>query len=232
MRQAAEWENRLFDRLIDLLDGFKEVRLNRLRSEDLFDDVVEVSRTAANIKIRTQSETFKRLMFSQSSMYVLLGAVVFTVPVFSDTAGGGSITKTTTALVFVVGACFGLVQSIPILTAANAAADNIEQLETSLLATTAAAQAGAVEPAKRFDRDRRAQHRIPLRRQMVRGDLSDRAAGLHLAVRRAGLHHRRQRIRQIDLPEGARGPLQARFGRGHVRRRAASTTGRGRAIAN
>ncbi len=151
MREASEWENRLFDRLIDLLDGFKEVRLNRARSEDLFGDIVEVSRTAANIKIRTQSEVFKRLVFSQSSMYVLLGAVAFAVPTFSDTVGGGSITKTITALVFVVGACFGLVQSIPILTAANAAADNIERLETSLMATLAAARAGAAEPSKRFD---------------------------------------------------------------------------------
>ncbi len=48
-REAADWDNRLFDRLIDLLDGFKEVRLNRSRSDDLFDDVVEVSRKAANI---------------------------------------------------------------------------------------------------------------------------------------------------------------------------------------
>ncbi len=56
-REAAEWDNRLYDRLMDLLDGFKEVRLNRSRSDDLFDDIVEVSRTAANIKIRTQSES-------------------------------------------------------------------------------------------------------------------------------------------------------------------------------
>ena len=43
----------------------------------------------------------------------------------SDTLGGSSIAKTTTALLFVVGACFGLVQSIPILLNANAAADRI-----------------------------------------------------------------------------------------------------------
>ncbi len=83
-REAAEWDNRLFDRLTDLLDGFKEVRLNSARSDDLFDDIIEVSRTAANIKIRTQSETFKRLVFSQSSIYILLGAIVFVTPVLGD----------------------------------------------------------------------------------------------------------------------------------------------------
>ena len=36
-REAAEWENRLFNRLMDLLDGFKEVRLNSSRSEDLYE---------------------------------------------------------------------------------------------------------------------------------------------------------------------------------------------------
>jgi cyclic peptide transporter len=150
-REAAEWENRLFNRLMDLLDGFKEVRLNSSRSEDLYSDIDEVSRTAANIKIRTQAETFRRMVLLQSSMYAMLGAIVFVVPVFSGTLGGASISKTVTALVFVMGTCFGLVQMIPILSAANAAADNIGRLEARLLATLADAQVGAAEPARRFD---------------------------------------------------------------------------------
>src|SRR6185295_15618790 len=134
-QRAAAWERRLFDRLTDFLDGFKEVRLNRARSADLFDDAVDVSRTAANIKIKTQAETFKMIVTSQISMYVLLGAVVFVAPQFSASLGGAALTKTTTPLMFIVGACFGLVQSIPVLLNANAAADRIEQLEIELQAT-------------------------------------------------------------------------------------------------
>jgi putative pyoverdin transport system ATP-binding/permease protein len=150
-REAAEWDNRLFDRLMDLLDGFKEVRLNRARSDHLFDDVVEVSRTAANIKIRSQSESYKQLVFSQSSMYLLLASVVFVVPMFSDTKGG-SILQVTTALMFVVGVCMGIVQTIPILLAANVAADNIERLEARLRAIAAAGEVAAIAPRQRFDR--------------------------------------------------------------------------------
>src|ERR1700758_911079 len=120
--ESAAWERRLFDRLTDFLDGFKEVRLNRARSDDLYADASEVSMTAANIKIRTQAETFKMIVTSQVSMYVLLGAVVFVAPNLSNTLGGTSVAKATTALLFIVGACFGLVQSIPILLNANAAA--------------------------------------------------------------------------------------------------------------
>jgi len=149
--ESAAWERRLFDRLIDFLDGFKEVRLNRLRSDDLFDDALEVSKTAANIKIRTQAETFKMIVLTQISMYILLGAVVFVAPNLSDTLGGTGLAKATTALLFVVGACFGLVQSIPILLNANAAADRIARLEAALRDIVADEPRDVVAP-KSFDR--------------------------------------------------------------------------------
>src|ERR1700733_128641 len=103
---ASVEERRLFDRLADFLDGFREVRLHAGRSDDLFDDAVEVSRAAANIKIRAQAETFRLIASAQSYMYLCLAAVVFVVPTFSETLSDGAVTKTTTALLFVIGACF------------------------------------------------------------------------------------------------------------------------------
>ncbi len=150
-QRSAEWERRLFDRLTDFLDGFKEIRLNNARSDDLFDDAVDVSRTAANIKIKSQAETFKLIVTSQISMYVLLGAVVFVAPQFSSDLGGAALTKTTTALMFIVGACFGLVQSIPVLLNANAAADRIAQLEISLRAA-ASTERHDIPIRKRFEK--------------------------------------------------------------------------------
>jgi putative ATP-binding cassette transporter len=150
--ESAAWERRLFDRLIDFLDGFKEVRLNRLRSDALFDDALEVSKTAANIKIRTQAETFKMIVLTQISMYILLGAVVFVAPNLSDALGGTSLAKATTALLFVVGACFGLVQSIPILLNANAAADRIAKLEAALRDIVADTEPREITVPKHFDR--------------------------------------------------------------------------------
>ena len=150
--ESAAWERRLFDRLTDFLDGFKEVRLNAVRSDDLFADALEVSKTAANIKIRTQAETFKMIVTSQISMYVLLGAVVFVAPSLSSSLAGSSIAKTTTALLFVVGACFGLVQSIPILLNANAAAGRIDRLEEALETTLIPRERRAVTAGRRFER--------------------------------------------------------------------------------
>jgi putative ATP-binding cassette transporter len=143
--RAAEQERRLFDRLTDFLDGFKEVRLNAARSADLFADSVAVSRGAANIKIGAQVETFRQIVSTQSYMYILLGAVVFVAPVFSSSLAGESITQTTTALLFVVGAAFGLVQSIPILSNANAAADRLAKLDVDLHAAVSQARDGIPE---------------------------------------------------------------------------------------
>lgn len=151
-QKSAEWEQRLFDRLTDFLDGFKEVRLNSDRSADLFEDATEVSRAAANLKIRSQAETFKLIVSSQLSMYVLLGAVVFLAPQFSDSLGGQALTKTTTALMFIVGACFGLVQSIPVLLNANAAADRVHRLEITLRARTTPVDEQLIEPLAHFDK--------------------------------------------------------------------------------
>jgi putative ATP-binding cassette transporter len=145
--RAAEHERRLFDRITDFLDGFKD---NRPRSDALFDDAVNVSRVAANIKISAQSETFKQIAYSQGYMYILLGTVVFVAPQFSESLGGASIAKITAALLYVIGACFALVQSIPILMNANAAAARIQRLEETLRSTVSSETDEVVSP-KSFD---------------------------------------------------------------------------------
>jgi putative pyoverdin transport system ATP-binding/permease protein len=148
-REASEWTNRLFDRLTDVLDGFKEVRLNKQRSDQLIDEVSEVSSTAAYVKIKTDADNFHRMLLSQIAMYLLLGAVVFIAPQLSS-GTGGSITKAILALLFVVGASFGLVQSIPMFASANAAAGRIEQLENDLKATARSADIATADIPKRF----------------------------------------------------------------------------------
>jgi len=147
---ASEQERHFLSRLTDFLDGFKEVRMHAGRSADLFDDAVEASEESANIKIRVQAATFRLIASSQAYMYLLLAIVVFVAPLFSDSAGNASITKTTTALLFVIGAFFGLVQSIPVLLNANAAADRLAKLEVDLR-QTASAEAASDRLPVRFD---------------------------------------------------------------------------------
>jgi putative ATP-binding cassette transporter len=149
-REAAKWERRMLSGMTDILDGFKEVRLNGRRSDELIAAVNAVSRKAANIKIRTQSESLKQLVFSQSALYVLLGTIVFVVPVFTDGTAGGSITKNMTAVLFVIGACFGIMQMVAMLAAADAAARHMEHLEEALRASIVAPTDATLVPRSQF----------------------------------------------------------------------------------
>lgn len=149
--KASAQERKLYDRLSDFIDGFKEIRLNRSRSEALFEDTVAVSRNAANIKINAQAETFKQIASTQGYMYILLGAIVFVAPQFSDALGGASIAKITAALLYVIGSCFSLVQTIPILMNANAAANRIVQLEETLRASVSSEEGDITAPTS-FDK--------------------------------------------------------------------------------
>src|SRR5262249_36753554 len=72
--------------------------------------------------------------------------VVFVAPQFSDSLGGASVAKITAALLYVIGACFALVQSIPILMNANAAADRIQRLEDTLRSSVSSETDEVVSP--------------------------------------------------------------------------------------
>jgi putative ATP-binding cassette transporter len=151
LRRSLEAENVLMDRLADLLEGFKEVRLNRARSNDLDGDIRSSSTTAADLKIKAQVDGLRQFVFSQAAFYVLVGAVVFIVPIFSSSVGN-SMVKTATALLFVVGAISSVVQCIPMLAAATASAEKISKLEELLQATARNGYDDETEPARPFSK--------------------------------------------------------------------------------
>ena len=149
--ELAAWERRLFDRMTDFLDGFKEVRLNRARSDNLYDDAREVSKTAANIKIRTQAETFKMIVSSQISMFVLIGAVVFVAPNLSDFVRRRVDLEDHDGIVVRGRSVLRTSPVHPILLNANAAASRLDQLE-SLLRGPRPRPAADIPLPKRFDK--------------------------------------------------------------------------------
>jgi len=124
-------ENDLFDALTHMLEGFKEVRMNRRRSDDLFAHYVEISQSAAERKTHTQTAIARMFIFSQLSFYILLGVVVFIVPRINDTYSN-ELVKITTAVLFLVGPISSLVGTMPNLAQADAACENIESLDAAL----------------------------------------------------------------------------------------------------
>src|SRR5258708_25516996 len=80
VHETLRRENDLFDSLTHLLTGFKEVRMNRARSNDLFASFEEISHDATERTINTQAQISRMFIFSQAAFYVLLGVIVSVVP--------------------------------------------------------------------------------------------------------------------------------------------------------
>jgi putative ATP-binding cassette transporter len=144
---AAQVETEFLGSLEHVLDGFKELKVNRAKSEDLFEhQYSRIVGQAREIKVRTSLEYVTNFIFSQTFFYVLIAVLVFLLPVLSP-AYADVVIKATAAVLFIVGPLSSLVGAIPVYARAKVAMDNITGLET-FLDTPEASSERRVEPAK------------------------------------------------------------------------------------
>ncbi len=149
LHRASERENRLFELLTDMLDGFKEVKMNPRRSDGVYAHYRQISESTAAVKIDTQTQLAVQFIFSQTMFYLLVAAMVFVVPRLSETYND-IIVKATTAVLFLIAPISNMVSSVPIFANANVSIENIERLE-GLLDESAGASATAAEPAAELE---------------------------------------------------------------------------------
>jgi putative ATP-binding cassette transporter len=134
--EATRRENSLMDALTDFLNGFKEVKMNTAKGNALLEHIEKLSKATADIKIKTLTFHASHLIFSQGSFFLLLATIVFIVPRFTPMYDD-VLVKMTTAILFLIGPITAMAGSIPVLAAANAAAENIYALEAKLTGASA-----------------------------------------------------------------------------------------------
>jgi putative pyoverdin transport system ATP-binding/permease protein len=149
--EASRHERLLFDRLTDLLDGFKEVQLNRARSVDLGADIAASSGSVTQLKTRADSHFASAFVFTQSSFYLLAAAMVFLLPGFNQ-AYPEVLLKTTTVVLFLIGPISTVVGSANAFAATNQACRNIDRLEDELSLRSASAPTAAPRDLQAFQR--------------------------------------------------------------------------------
>lgn len=134
VEHAMRSENRLFDDLRDLLDGFKEVKMHRGRDEALFAEISGRSKETASLKDAVKADAAQQFVASQAGFFALIGAMIFIVPVFAQSYSE-IIVNITMDVLFLTGPIGILMQSIPVFAQANVAAgaiaDLVDRLETA-----------------------------------------------------------------------------------------------------
>jgi putative ATP-binding cassette transporter len=131
VHEVLERENQMFDSVTDVLEGFKENKMNTARSDDVYAFLNSISESATQLKIKTKTRQADHYIWSQAIFFLLVGAIVFLLPRFSI-PHSEVILKSTTTMMFLFGPLSMMVGSIPILANANAAAENIYELESQL----------------------------------------------------------------------------------------------------
>jgi putative ATP-binding cassette transporter len=131
LQEASKREDELSDSLSGLLKGFKELRINILKSDDVF---AEFESTATRVRDVRTSVNFlfsNNIIFVEMFFVLLLGAVAFVLPVIS-TSFTGSTTKIVAAVLFFFGPLTNVVTLIPVLSQVNVTVDNLQRLEATL----------------------------------------------------------------------------------------------------
>lgn len=115
----------------DFLNGYKEIKMNSERAYDITRNMVKVSKNVNEEKgklIVAITNYFNNL---QVFLYVIVGIMVFVVPVLSTDFSMHVTTAATTAL-FLAGSLSGIITSIPNLSQANVAARSLQSLAKKL----------------------------------------------------------------------------------------------------
>lgn len=131
IRITTRKEAEFFDTLNQFLKGFKEIKINQQKNNDLFAHIETISQETKQLKQTVGLNFVDNIMFSNTFSNVMLGILVFLLPIFTLTHADVIIQLTAT-LLFILGPINMLISSIPMLAQANIAVENIRRLEAEL----------------------------------------------------------------------------------------------------
>jgi putative ATP-binding cassette transporter len=131
LHESTNKETEFFDSLNDILDGFKEIKINKAKSDDLFDYFKDIGHSTEALKVNVGVKFVKNIIFANSFFYILMAVIVFLLPTLTPTYTD-VIIKTTAAILFIIGPLGGVVEAIPFFSRANVAIENLYQLEDGL----------------------------------------------------------------------------------------------------
>jgi putative ATP-binding cassette transporter len=131
LQDASNQEDELSESLDGFLKGFKELRINKLKSDDVFDEFQSTATRVREVRTRVMVLFSNNLIFVEMFFVLLLGAAAFVLPVLA-TSFTGSATKIVAAILFFFGPLTNVVMLLPMLAQVNVTVDNLQRLEATL----------------------------------------------------------------------------------------------------
>lgn len=129
---AIASEQYVYYSLSDLLEGFKEVKLNNAREKDLIQAAELLTAQAKDNRVSANLEMAFNFIGIQAAFYFLLAILVFLVPQLSLTTYSDTVIKIVTAGLFLMGPVTNIVSWMPTYTNAEKALSLILHTEALL----------------------------------------------------------------------------------------------------
>jgi putative ATP-binding cassette transporter len=145
LQEASKQEDELFESLNGLLKGFKELRINNLKSDDVFEEFQSTATRVRDVRGRVMILFSNNIIFIEMFFVLLLGAVAFVLPVIA-TSFSGTATKIVAAILFFFGPLTNVVVMIPLLSQVNVTVENLQRLEAALDEALAKSAAQEISP--------------------------------------------------------------------------------------
>lgn len=128
---ATKHEVLFFGSLDHTLAGFKEVKLNREKSHDLFAHQGRIADEVRRLKSRAGVNSVFVMMFSEVFFYILIATILFVWPYFEVT-DPAVVIKLTASILFIIGPLDLLFGSLPLFMKADVAVNNLRALEAKV----------------------------------------------------------------------------------------------------
>ncbi len=131
--QASKQEDRFFDILSHLLDGFKEIKISTAKNNDLFKNYLQVQGdTTEKLKVASSSKLNNMIIFAQVFCYILMAAMIFIFPKFFPIETSVLVQIVTLILFITTGPLQEVVGSFPYMERANVAIRHLREMEEFL----------------------------------------------------------------------------------------------------
>lgn len=114
-----------------LVNGFKEIKINQRKGNDILDDIAEVSGEATRIKARVLQRESRIWGFGRVFIYILL-PVLGTVALNIGVQNQAEVVRISTTLLFIIGPITIVVNVLPILNRVNMAISDLLDLESEM----------------------------------------------------------------------------------------------------
>jgi putative ATP-binding cassette transporter len=135
LQEVQKKEVNYFKSISHLINGFKEVKINQQKGEDILQNIASQSSEIEKIKIEVGRQESRLWGHGRILVYTLLPILIFVVPSITE-IHSESIYKISSTILFITGPIAILINTMPILNRVHLSIDELIQLEEEMDSAT------------------------------------------------------------------------------------------------